>query len=190
MSTDPAEELRRQQEEARRQQEEARKRAEEAAAEAARSRQQGGGMSPGAGVGIAKSLMGGGGGASAGGAAGGGAAGGAGAGASGGSSAAGAVSAAGPWALLAATIAVNEYNAKKGGFRAEDDKEYARDLISGKVLSQDVNGRWAPKLFGSSDKFGLGADMKAGAELSSLDLGSTIKNLKQGTIGKLLGKIF
>ena len=157
---------------------------------------QGQGISPSAGIGIAKSFMGGsaagGSGASAGGAGG---AGGAAAGSSaGGSSAAGglggAAASAGPWAALAAVVAVNEYNAKKGGFRAENDKEYAKDLATGKVMSQDINGRWAPKLFGSSDKMGLGADMKAGGEASHLDLNGTIDNLKNGTIGKLIKKIF
>ena len=57
-------------------------------------------------------------------------------------------------------------------------------------MSQDINGRWAPKLFGSSDKMGLGADMKAGGEASHLDLNGTIDNLKNGTIGKLFKKIF
>ena len=171
---------------ARRQQELAQQRATQYQASSAG---QGQGISPSAGIGIAKSFMGGGaGGAGAG--AGGAAAG----GSAGGSSAAGglggAAASAGPWAALAAVIAVNEYNAKKGGFRAENDKEYAKDLATGKVMSQDINGRWAPKLFGSSDKIGLGADMKAGGEASHLDLNGTIDNLKNGTIGKMIKKIF
>ena len=151
---------------------------------------QGQGMDPSAGIGIAKSFMGGGSAAGSGAGAGGATAG----GSAGGSSAAGglgsAAASAGPWAALAAVVAVNEYNAKKGGFRAENDKEYAKDLITGKVVSQDINGRWAPKLFGSSDKMGLGADMKAAGEASHLDLNGTIDNLKNGTSGKLLKKIF
>lgn len=146
------------------------------------------GMSPGVGLGIAKSFMGGGS------AAGAGAGTGAGGAAAGGSSASGglggAAAAAGPWAALAAIIGVNEYNAKKGGFRAEDDKQYTMDLFDGKVASQDINGRWAPKLFGNNDRMGLGADMKAAGEASHLDLNSTIDNLKKGTVGKLLKKIF
>ena len=150
---------------------------------------QGQGMDPSAGIGIAKSFMGGGsaagsgagaGGATAGGSAGGSAAGGLGS----------AAASAGPWAALAAVVAVNEHNAKKGGFRAENDKEYAKDLATGKVASQDINKRWAPKLFGSSDKMGLGADMKAAGEASHLDLNGTIDNMKNGTIGKLIKKIF
>ena len=92
--------------------------------------------------------------------------------------------------MLAATIAVNEYNAKKGGYRSDNNGQYAKDLITGKVMSQDVNERWAPKLFGSSDKFGLGGDMKAGAELSHGDFHGFKENLKDGTIGKLVKKIF
>ena len=64
------------------------------------------------------------------------------------------------------------------------------DLLDGKVASQDINGRWAPKLFGNNDRMGLGADMKAAGEASHLDLNSTIDNLKKGTVGKLLKKIF
>ena len=156
---------------------------------------QGQGINPSAGIGIAKSFMGGGAAGGSGAGAGGAGAGGAAAGGSaGGSSAAGglggAAASAGPWAALAAVIAVNEYNAKKGGFRAENDKEYAKDLATGKVMSQDINGRWAPKLFGSSDKMGLGADMKAAGEASHLDLNGTFDNLENGTIGKLIKKIF
>lgn len=180
---------------AKRQQELAQQRATQSQASSAG---QGQGISPSAGIGIAKSFMGGGAaggsGAGAGGAGGAGAGGAAAGGSAGGSSAAGglggAAASAGPWAALAAVIAVNEYNAKKGGFRAENDKEYAKDLATGKVMSQDINGRWAPKLFGSSDKMGLGADMKAAGEASHLDLNGTIDNMKNGTIGKLIKKIF
>ena len=178
----------------RRQQELAQQRATQSQASSAG---QGQGISPSAGIGIAKSFMGGGAGgagAGAGGAGGAGAGGAAAGGSAGGSSAAGglggAAASAGPWAALAAVIAVNEYNAKKGGFRAENDKEYAKDLATGKVMSQDINGRWAPKLFGSSDKMGLGADMKAAGEASHLDLNGTFDNLENGTIGKLFKKIF
>ena len=179
---------------ARRQQELAQQRATQSQASSAG---QGQGISPSAGIGIAKSFMGGGAGgagAGAGGAGGAGAGGAAAGGSAGGSSAAGglggAAAAAGPWAALAAIIGVNEYNAKKGGYRAEDDKEYAKDLATGKVMSQDINQRWAPKLFGKDDKMGLGADMKAAGEASHLDLNGTFDNLENGTIGKLFKKIF
>lgn len=179
---------------ARRQQELAQQRATQSQASSAG---QGQGISPSAGIGIAKSFMGGGAGgagAGAGGAGGAGAGGAAAGGSAGGSSAAGglggAAAAAGPWAALAAIIGVNEYNAKKGGYRAEDDKEYAKDLATGKVMSQDINQRWAPKLFGKDDKMGFGADMKAAGEASHLDLNGTFDNLENGTIGKLFKKIF
>lgn len=57
-----------------------------------------------------------------------------------------AMSAAGPWAALAAVIAINEYNAKGGGYRAEDEGQYTQDLFSGEVLGQDMEQRWLPKL--------------------------------------------
>lgn len=70
--------------------------------------------------------------------------GGAGAGGSGGAMSG--LAAAGPWAALAAAIGVNEYNAKKGGYRAEDDKDYAIDLATSAVGNQDLEQRWLPKL--------------------------------------------
>lgn len=114
----------------------------------------------------------------------GGAAGGA-AGTSGGSSAAGSgVAAAGPWAALAAIIAVNEKSARNGGHR-RDGADYAKDLASGKVLSQDVNERWVPKLGGyENDKTGLLHDAGAGAEFLSLDFKDGFKKLADGGTAK------
>ena len=114
----------------------------------------------------------------------GGAAGGA-AGASGSSSAAGSgVAAAGPWAALAAIIAVNEKSARNGGHR-RDGADYAKDLASGKVLSQDVNERWVPKLGGyENDKTGLLHDAGAGAEFLSLDFKDGFKKLADGGTAK------
>lgn len=102
-------------------------------------------------------------------------------------------SSAGPWALLAAAIISNEYNAKKGGYRNEDDWGYAQDVIGGKVLEQDLNQRWLPQIFGEdlkNDSTGIGSDMKFVGELNSLDFGNALEALKEGTIGKLLGGLF
>ena len=132
-------------------------------------------------TGSAGSVAGGSAGASVGGSAGGGA----------GASGAGGMSAAGPWALLAAVIVANEYNAKKGGYRSEKKSEYAKDLLGGQVVSQDVDNRWAPKLFGNNDKYGLGGDMKIWGDLSTLDFGNAWdKFRKDGTAAKLFKKIF
>lgn len=57
----------------------------------------------------------------------------------GGSSAAGGLSAAGPWALLAAVIIANESEAEKAGRRADDRGERAQDMLTGKVLEQDMD---------------------------------------------------
>lgn len=112
-------------------------------------------------------------------------------GSAGGGAGAGGMSAAGPWALLAAVIVANEYNAKKGGYRSTDDKQYAKDVLGGKVVSQDVDNRWAPKLFGNNDKYGFGADMKIWGDLSTLDFGNAWdKFRKDGTAAKLFKKIF
>ena len=136
--------------------------------------QSAGGMDPSMGMG-AMQAFGGGSGGSAGGAA----------GASGSSSAAGSsVAAAGPWAALAAIIAVNEKSARNGGHR-RDGADYAKDLASGKVLSQDVNERWVPKLGGyENDKTGLLHDAGAGAEFLSLDFKDGFKKLADGGTAK------
>lgn len=106
-------------------------------------------------------------------------------GAAGGSSAAGSgIAAAGPWAALAAIIAVNEKSARNGGHR-RDGADYAKDLASGKVLSQDVNERWVPKLGGyENDKTGLLHDAGAGAEFLSLDFKDGFKKLADGGTAK------
>lgn len=134
------------------------------------------GMDPSMGMGAMQAFGGGSGGAAGGGAA---------AGTSGGSSAAGSgVAAAGPWAALAAIIAVNEKSARNGGHR-RDGADYAKDLASGKVLSQDVNERWVPKLGGyENDKTGLLHDAGAGAEFLSLDFKDGFKKLADGGTAK------
>ena len=136
--------------------------------------QSSGGMDPSMGMGAMQAFGGGSGGA-AGGAA----------GTSGSSSAAGSgVAAAGPWAALAAIIAVNEKSARNGGHR-RDGADYAKDLASGKVLSQDVNERWVPKLGGyENDKTGLLHDAGAGAEFLSLDFKDGFKKLADGGTAK------
>ena len=50
-----------------------------------------------------------------------------------------ALASAGPWALLAAVIMANESEANKAGRRAEDRGERAQDMITGKVLEQDMD---------------------------------------------------
>ena len=138
------------------------------------AQQSAGGMDPSMGMGAMQAFGGGSGGA-AGGAA----------GTSGGSSAASSgVAAAGPWAALAAIIAVNEKSARNGGHR-RDGADYAKDLASGKVLSQDVNERWVPKLGGyENDKTGLLHDAGAGAEFLSLDFKDGFKKLADGGTAK------
>lgn len=134
-----------------------------------------GGMEPSAALGAMQAF-----GGSGGGAAGAGGATGAGS-AAGGSSAAGSgIAAAGPWAALAAIIAVNEKSARNGGHR-RDGADYAKDLASGRVLSQDVNERWVPKLGGyENDKTGLLHDAGAGAEFASFKFKDGFKKLADG----------
>ena len=101
----------------------------------------------------------------------------------------GAAAAAGPWAALAAIIGVNEKSARNGGHR-RDGWQYGKDLIGGKVLEQDTNGRWAQKLGGyDDDKTGLLNDAGAGAEFTTLDFSNGSKKLKNGTTGKIIDAV-
>lgn len=104
-----------------------------------------------------------------------------------GSGASSGLAAAGPWAALAAVIIGNEYGATEAGRRTEGT-QYAKDLLGGKVISQDAP-YYADKAFGD-DEFGLGGDAVAGSELLSLDFSNAWDALKGGSVGKLLGKIF
>lgn len=102
----------------------------------------------------------------------------------------GSMAAAGPWAALAAAIMVNEKSAKDGGYRREG-ADYYKDLATGRVMYQDVDQRWAPKLFGEKDKTGLGGDMRAAAALGSLQPKKALDHIKNdSSLGKLLKKIF
>lgn len=97
-------------------------------------------------------------------------------GASGGSSAGSALSTAGPWAALAAVIIGNEYNAQGQGRRSEDSSEYAKDLVTGKVISQDMP-YFSDKVFGKDDKYGFGEGWKAFGDFSTGDFSNGFKSL-------------
>jgi len=94
-----------------------------------------------------------------------------------GGSGASALSSLGPWAALAAIIYANEREAQRGGYRSEDDTQYAKDLLGGKVLSQDVEQRWAPKL--ESAWGGSGSMASAASNIGSLDFSNAWGDLKQ-----------
>lgn len=104
-----------------------------------------------------------------------------GAGAAGGGGAASGLAAAGPWAALAAAIIANESYAKNHGYR-RDGADYYKDLATGRVLSQDVDNRWAPMLFGKNDRMGLGKDMSFAADLGSFQFGKAFKDLKGSSL--------
>lgn len=116
---------------------------------------------------------------------------GAGAGAAGGAAAGGAASgaaAAGPFAAIAAAIILNEQDSRGKGLRDEDPNEYYKDLASGKVLEQDVEGKWAPmtdSIFG--EKTGLGTDQKIAANLMTGDFKNAFKDLKKSSLGTGFG---
>lgn len=100
-----------------------------------------------------------------------------GAGATGGTAALGAT---GIGALILAGIA-NENYAKKNGYR-RSGSDYYKDLATGRVLSQDVDNRWAPMLFGKNDRMGLGKDMSFAADLGSFQFGKAFKDLKGSSL--------
>lgn len=102
----------------------------------------------------------------------------------------GGFAAAGPWAALAAVIIANESEAKRGGYRSEDDKEYAKDIVTGEVLQQDAEERWLPKIFGEdleNDDTGMGGDTLAATQFATGDFGEAWNTMKEdGVLGKIL----
>ena len=92
---------------------------------------------------------------------------------------------AGPWAALAAAVIANEYSANEAGRRPENESQWARDALTGKVTTYDAP-YLTQKVFGK-DQFGLGGDIIGGAELSTGDFSNAWDAFKnQGTIGKIL----
>lgn len=100
-----------------------------------------------------------------------------------------ALASAGPWAALAAAIIANESSARRGGYRDEDTGDYLQDLFGGKVLEQDVQQRFLPKLVGEDfedDVLGLGADASVAADLSTFDFSNAWDTFKEhGLLSKL-----
>ena len=112
-----------------------------------------------------------------------------GAGATGGAEAGGASGAGGglemasvvnPWTALAAGIVGNEREGIRGGYRADDNLDYAKDLLTGSVAEQDWSQRFSPKIFGSDDPTGLGSSVGSGFELMSGDVGGSIDKMQDG----------
>lgn len=121
-----------------------------------------------------------------------------GAGAAGGSGGFGGAAASFWPAWVVAAAVVNEKNARDGGYRSENDREYWEHLLGGKVMEQDAENRWnklPDKWFGDeNDSMGLGGHMKFDGNLFSGDFSNAWKNLKEDDVGakfiKKLGKIF
>jgi len=125
-----------------------------------------------------------------GGALGGSAAGGSAAGGGAASGAGGALAAAGPWAALAAIIMINEEDSRKKGLRSENRGERTRDQLTGKVATQDIEGKWGPMLDkwtgGNFSKLGFQGDAKGASQIASGRIAPGIKSLwNEGTIGKI-----
>lgn len=107
-------------------------------------------------------------------------------GAGGASGATSALGSAGPWGLLAAAIIGNETYAKKHGYRREGS-DYWRDLGSGKVLWQDIENRWGPKIFGNST---LGADSRGISQMMQGNVSEGWKTMKDEGPLKYLFNLF
>lgn len=105
-----------------------------------------------------------------------------------------AMASAGPWAALAAAIVGNEKYAKDRGYRSTDDKTYAKDLLTGGVLGQDVEKRFNPFMDKHSNglwsKSGLGGDTQFGADLLGFNFKDAKKGFKNTSLIKALRKIF
>ncbi|MGQ5522914.1 hypothetical protein ACUHMQ_06590 [Chitinimonas sp. PSY-7] len=90
-----------------------------------------------------------------------------------------------PWTALAAAAVINEREAKRGGYRREGT-QYVKDLLTGKNLEQDINQRWAPKVGGADDKFGIGSTMRVGGELLTGDFTNAGRAFDDSTAAKLV----
>lgn len=106
------------------------------------------------------------------------------------SGAGGALAAAGPWAALAAIIMLNEEDSRKKGLRAENRSERTRDQLTGKVATQDIEGKWGPMFDkwtgGNFSKLGFQGDAKGASQIASLRVGPGLKTLwNEGTIKKI-----
>lgn len=115
----------------------------------------------------------------------------AGSGAAGGSAAGGgsALASAGPWAALAAIVLGNESAQRKTGNRAENDTQYAKDLIGGKVVEQDMK-KYADK-WDEDNEWGLNSAMNTIGNASTGDFSNAWKHAKKGGhLGALLKKLF
>ncbi|TSJ85950.1 hypothetical protein FG002_017190 [Chitinimonas sp. BJB300] len=90
-----------------------------------------------------------------------------------------------PWTALAAAAIINEREAKRGGYRREGN-QYYKDLLTGKNFEQDINQRWAPKIGGKDDKFGVGSTLRVGGELLTGDFTNAGRAFDDSTAAKLV----
>lgn len=109
--------------------------------------------------------------------------------AAGGAGAAGAsgLASAGPIGAIAALIVGNEMDSQSKGLRREGS-DYYKDLATGKVLDQDIEGKWAPmtdSIFG--EKTGLGNDQRFFGDIMTLDFKGAMKNLKKSSLATGFG---
>lgn len=100
--------------------------------------------------------------------------------AAGGSAAGAGMAALWPYAIVAAAVG-NELYARNHGERRSGG-DYYKDLVTGRVLSQDVDKRWSPKVFGKNDNTGMGHDASFAADIGSFQFGKAFKDLKKSSL--------
>lgn len=101
------------------------------------------------------------------------------------------LSSAGPWAALAAAIYMNEKDSDKKGLRDKDPWGRTKDTLTGKVLVDDIEGKWGPKLDdwtgGKFSDSGLKGDWVGGAKIAGGNLKGGLQDLyKEGIAGKVV----
>ena len=104
----------------------------------------------------------------------------AGGGAAGGGASSG-LAAAGPWAALAAAIYLNESQARDKGRRAEDDKTYGVDVLSGNVLYQDMDAL-SDKWLGNS---ALNHEIGGWTDIAQFDFGNGFDEVRDGFLSPI-----
>lgn len=99
-----------------------------------------------------------------------------------------------PWAWLALAIIGNESYASQHDHARSDDKgTYAKDMLTGHVLSRDIEHRYNPKLDkwtnGAWSNLGLGGDSQFGADLASFHLKDAWDGISDTSLGKAFSYI-
>jgi len=89
--------------------------------------------------------------------------------------------------MIAAAIMLNEQDSTNRGLRRSGN-DYYKDLATGKVVQQDIEGKWAPALESIvGDDTGMGYDMRMAGDLMAFDPKSALKNFKKSSLATGFG---